>query len=270
MISAVQPAGRPGPGPNLLGRALDTERIYFELGADLEDLAGAVLAWTPAFVVAPAASVIHRVEPDAVAGRGPDWLADVESRLAVRGIRLARIYPMARHAGMERLLDNAGFACREELVFADNLPDPPSRLTFRPVLTEADWARKLAFHREVPESPDGHLNRAGDIAGIERNKCAHGMEAFLGEIDGVTVGAVAVVWGDAIVRIKNVLVHPAYRRQSIATELISHVAARGRTRGIHQQCLVALAGGAGETLYRSLGMHQVGSCFEWSKQLVQG
>ncbi len=267
MNGVAEAAGRPVPGPDLLGRALDTERIYFEIGARLEDLAGAVLAWTPAFVAAPAASVIHRLEHDAIAARGPAWLAEAESRLAERGIRLARIYLMARHAALERLLANAGYACREELVFADNLPDPPSRLTFRPVLTEQDWARKRAFHEDVPESPDGHRNHAAAMTGLERHKCAHGMHAFLGEIDDVTVGAVSAVWGDAIVRIKNVVVHPAYRRHSIATELLSHVAALGRTRGIKQQCLVALAGGAGEKLYRTLGMHQAGSCFEWSRRL---
>lgn len=269
MTIAAQAAGRPATGPDLLGRALDTERIYFELGARLEDLTGAVLAWTPAFVAAPAASVIHRLEPDAVAGRGPSWLAEVESRLAERAIRLARIYLLARHAKLERLLSNAGYARREELVFADSLPDPPSRLTFRPVLTEEDWARKQAFHESAPESPDGHLNRAGDMSGLERHKCAHGMEAFLGEIDGVTVGVVSAVWGDAIVRIKNVIIHPAHRRRSIGTELVSHVAAMGRKRGIREQCLVALGGGAGERLYRSLGMHQAGSCFEWSKRLSE-
>ena len=253
--------------PNLLDRALETERIYFELGACLDDLDGAVLAWSPAFIAAPAAAVIHRVEPEVICARGRDWFAATESKLKACGIRLARVYLSARHVAVERLLSDAGYACREELVFADNLPDPPPLLAFRPVLTEDDWAGKRAFHEEVPESPDGHRNGAADLAGLERHKCEHGMEAFVAEIEGRAVGVAGVIWGDNLARIKNVLIHPAYRRRSMATALLSHVAAHGRARGIREQCLVALKGGAGEMLYRALGMTVAGSCFEWSKKL---
>lgn len=266
MIDAAPSAGRTGLS-ELLTRALETEQTYFELGARLEDLAGAVLAWTPGFVAAPAASVVHRVEPDAIVGRGREWLAGAESRLEELGIPLARIYLMARHEGMETLLSNAGYACREEILFADALPEPAAPLTFRPVVSDDDWARKRAFHRGVPESPDGHCNGAAELARLEQHKCAHGMEAFIAEIGGRTVGVAGAIWGEGIVRIKNLLVHPDFRRQAVATTLMSHIAAHGRARGISEQCLVALKGGTGEMLYRSLGMTVVGSCFEWSRRL---
>lgn len=267
MTCAVRSAERSEPRPDQLTRALRTDCLYFELGAELEDLTGATLAWTPAFVAAPAASVIHRVEPGVVAGHGPGWLASTESDLAKRGIRLARIYLMNRDAGMDRLLHDGGYACREELVFTGELPESPVPLTIRPVLTDKDWARKRAFHEGIPESPDGHGNAAADLTGLERHKCAHGMEAFLAEIDGRPVGVVAALRGDGITRIKNVLVHPGHRRQSVATALVQHVAALGRSRGTNEQCLIALKGGAGEKLYRTIGMTVVGSCFEWSKRL---
>lgn len=250
-----------------LDRALESERVYFELGAEVESLAGAVLAWTPAFSATPAASVVHRVEPDAIIGQAVDWLANAESRLSSHGIKLARIYLHTRHPAMEGTLRDAGYVYREELLFTGNLPDPPSVPSFHPVRTEEDWRRKQAFHEAVPESPDGHPNSAADLVGLEWHKCAHGMDAFTAEIDGQIVGVAGTVWGDEVVRVKNVLIHPNHRRQSVATALLFHIAALGRARGINEQCLVALAGGAGEKLYRSLGMRQVGSCFEWSKRL---
>ena len=268
MTKSALATGRTSP-PNLLTRALETERTYFELGARLEDLVGAVLAWTPDFVAAPAASVVHRIEPDLVIDQGRDWLAEAESKLVERGIRLARLYLMSRNAVVESLLSEAGYVCREEIVFAGNPPTPSSLLAFRPVMTEQDWAKKQAFHEDVPESPDGHAEGAARLASLERHKCAHGMEAFMGEIDGRAVGVAGAIWGDGIVRIKNLLVHPAFRRQSVATALMSHIAARGRSRGINEQCLVALRGGTGEMLYRSLGMTVAGSCFEWSKRLTE-
>jgi GNAT superfamily N-acetyltransferase len=254
-------ADRLAPAMPILDRALETEFSYFEMGARTERLDGAVLAWTPAFVHAPAASVVHRVDPNVVATHG------LELRLAELGIGLARIYLTAGDTRIENLLLNAGFACREELVLTHSLPDPPPLLTFRPVRSERDWALKQEFHEKVAESPDGHVNRAADLVGLERHKCAHGMDAFLGELDGRTVGVVGAIWGKGVARIKNLLIHPDYRRQSAGTWMLEHVAALGRARGINEQCLMALKGGAGEMLYRSLGMQVAGSQFEWSKRL---
>lgn len=255
--------------PGLFARVMDTERAYFELGARLEDLHGAVLAWTPGFVSTPGAAVVHRVEPDVFCHQAPTWIGQMEKALVLHGIGLARVYLDTRHEGLEGMLRDAGYACREELLFADRRLDPPTTVDCRPIVTEADWRRKLAFHEAVQESPDGHANLAADIVGLERHKCAHGMEAFSGEMDGRMVAVVGAVWGERVVRIKNLLVHPEYRRRSIATALLDHIAAIGRQRGIEEQCLVALKGGTGEIAYRSLGMTLVGSCFEWSKPVTR-
>ncbi len=267
MMEQLQPAGPTASASSLVDRALATELRYFEIGALTEPLGGAVLAWTPEFVRAPAASVVQRVDPKAVLDGGPAWLTAVERRLAGHGICLARIYLTVRNVQVDSLLRQAGYACREELLFTDNLPDPGAMLSFRKVQTDEDWARKLAFHLEAPQSPDGHDTQAADLVGVERHKCAHGMEAFLGEIGGKVVGVVGALWGDGIVRVKNLLVHPDHRRRSIGTALLSHIAVLGRQRGLREQCVLALEGGAGEKLYRSLGMRQPGRQFEWSKRL---
>lgn len=253
---------------DLFERIMGTERIYFEMGAERDDLSGATLAWTPGFAAAPAAAVVHRVDADKVTGHGAGWIARLEQQLAGRGIPLARIYLERRHERMESMLDEAGYVCREELMFTGRLPDPDCSIDFRPVITEADWTRKLAFHCEAPESPDGHQADPAAIAGLERHKCVHGMEAFSGEAEGRVLGVVGVVWGEDIVRVKNLVVHPGHRRRSVATALLHHAAALGRERGIGEQCLVALKGGAGEGLYRSMDMTEVGSCFEWSKRVL--
>lgn len=267
MTNSAHAAEHSSSDKSSLGRALDTERAYFSLGAEVERLTGADLVWTPDFVHAPAAAVVCDVDPDVVAQCGAAWVAQVENRLSSVGIRLSRIYLKSDHAEIGALLRDAGYICREEAFFADNLPGPPPLLTFRSVRTEEDWARKLRFHQQVQESPDGHANLAADLVNLERHKCAHGMEAFLAEIDGVTVGAIGAVWGVGVVRVKNVLVHHDHRRRSVGTTMLSHIAALGRARGIREQCLVALTEGEGQKLYRSLGMRLVGSQFEWSKPL---
>lgn len=251
-----------------LARAVETDRIYFEMGAELQKLDGAVLAWMPGLTQSPAAAVIHRVDPDAIADSGDDWIAKAEQEMAAAGAILCRIYLDGHHERADRLLRRAGYMDRDELVFFHSLPDPSIGFTLRPVASEADWAEKLRFHEEVDHTPDGHGNRAADWVALERRKCADGMEAYLAELDGETVGAFGTIWGDRIVRAKNLVVHPDHRRRSVGKQMLGHVAALGRQRGVSEHCVMAVRGEQGELLYRAAGMKMVGLQVEWSKPIA--
>lgn len=250
-----------------LARAVETDRIYFELGAELEQLDGATLAWMPGLTSSPAAAVIHRVDPEAIALGGQKWFEQAERAYAGTGASLARIYLDERHAAADDVLRQAGYVDRDELVFVHNLPDPPTDLTLRPVVGEEDWDRKLQFHQSVDETPDGHSNRAADWVELERRKCAAGMDAYLAMRGGEIVGAVGAIWGEEIVRTKNLVVHPGHRRQTVGMAMLCHIAALGRARGVSEQCLMAVREESGELLYRAAGMQMVGFQVEWSKQL---
>jgi ribosomal protein S18 acetylase RimI-like enzyme len=252
---------------DLLARAVETDRIYFELGAALGQLPGATLAWMPGLTRSAAAAVIHRVDPTVVAELGDGWIRQAEQVLHQAEAGLARVYLDARHAGADEVLRRAGYVDRDELVFVHSLPAPPADLQLRPVETAADWIDKARFHETIDETPDGHANGAADWVELERRKCAEGMDAFLAELDGTTVGAIGAIWGDGILRMKNVVVHPAHRRRSVGLGMLSLVAALGRARGISQVCVMAVRGDAGELLYRSAGMQMVGTQVEWSKQI---
>lgn len=264
-------AARPQPGDGLrpfaLARAVETDRIYFEMGAELELLDGATLAWMPGLTGSPAAAVIQRVDPEAVARGGESWTSDAERAFARTGARLVRIYLDGRHDGADEVLRRAGYVDRDELVFVHRLPDPPPGLRLRPVASDGDWQAKRRFHEAVDETPDGHGNRAADWVELERRKCLAGMDVFLAEQDGEIVGAVGAVWGDRVVRAKNVVVHPGHRRRTIGKAMLCHIAAVGRARGVSEQCVMAVKGEAGELLYRAAGMEMVGAQVEWSKLL---
>lgn len=256
--------------PSVLARAVETDRIYFELGAELKDLGGATMAWMPGLTSSAAAAVIHRVTPEKIAAAGDAWVAAAEGELAAAGVALARIYLDARHDGADALLRSAGYVDRDELAFVHSLPGPADGLTLRAVKGESDWAEKLRFHQGVDETPDGHGNRAADWVALERLKCAAGMDAFLAELDGEVVGAVGAIWGEGIVRAKNLVVHPGYRRRTIGKAMLCHVAALGRRRGVSEQCVMAVRGEQGELLYRAAGMEMVGLQVEWSKPIAGG
>jgi ribosomal protein S18 acetylase RimI-like enzyme len=250
-----------------LARALATERRYFEMAAQVRPLPGATLAWMPAHAGSPAAAVIHRADAAAIARLGSAWVDAAQQALADAGIRLARIYLNGSDEAADALLRGAGFTSRRELVFVASLTDAEADLALVAVASEEDWARKRVLHEAADSSPDGHATIAADWVAIERAKCAHGMNCFLAERDGAAIGAVSAIWGEGMLRFKNLVVHPAYRRTAVASALLARLAAFGRQRGYGEQCALALAGESGEKLYRALGMAEVGSQIEWSRCL---
>jgi len=253
---------------SMFARAVDTERTYFELGAEIQRLPGAELAWMPGLTASPAAAVIHRVRPAICAANGERWIAEAEEALITVGAGMARIYVDMSGSALDPLLLRAGYIARDELVFVHSLPGPPPGVTLSRVTTDADWQRKLRFHESVEAPPDGHWTAAAQWVELERRKCEYGMECYLAEIDGETVGAIGHVRGEGLLRIKNLIVHPAHRRLSIGRAMLSQIAALGREIGIVEQCLLAVRGEVGELLYRAVGMRVAGSLVEWSKPIA--
>ena len=96
------------------------------------------------------------------------------------------------------------------------------------------------------------------------------MEAYLVERDGETVGAIGALPGDGVLRLKNIVVHPAYRRQGIGRAMLGYLEATGASRGISDHIVFAVRGEIGELLYRAAGMRVIGSVVEWSKPLGHG
>lgn len=248
-------------------RAIETERDYFELGATLDRLPGATLAWMPGLTDCAAGAVVHRVDPAAILSGGEEWIRGVESRLARVGAPLARIYLESTAAAVDDRLRAAGYTDRIEYIFHHDLPDPAPGLTLRAVAGDADWERKLRLQEAVAIFPDGHANRAIDWIALERRKSGDRMEWFLAEIHGEAVGAIGAFWGDAILRMKNIVIHPDHRRRSVGRTMISQLAALGRERGIFEQCMWAISGEIGELLYRATGARVIGKQVEWSKRL---
>ena len=249
-----------------LERAIETERRYFEMGARIEPLNGAQLAWMPGLATCPAGAVIHRADAELVAHGGARWIAEAERALSNAGARLARIYLDSRGPADE-LLKNASYADREELIFSHALDNLSSDLTLRSVATPEDWQQKLHLHQAGDVSPDGHHVPALDWVELERRKCQDGMEAYLAEVSGEVVGAIGAIRGDGVLRMKNILIHPAHRRRGLARAMLHRIAAIGCEQGIFEQCVFAVRGDAGERLYRSAGMKLVGIQVEWSKPL---
>ena len=180
---------------------------------------------------------------------------------------MPRIYVDHRGTVIDQWLRAAGYADRDEIAFVHDFPEPPSALSLVPVRSEADWRRKLALHDAAEGPPDGHFVAASEHVALERAKCAHGMEMFLAECAGEVVATAGLIAGEDVMRIKNIVVHPAFRRRRHGASILAHLAAIGRSRGRPALCLFALANEPGEQLYRAVGMSVAGTQVEWSRPL---
>ena len=266
MIAGAQPIANCREAP-MIERVVDTDRIYFELGAETRPLPGATLAWMPGLARLGAGAVIHRADAGAIATGGAPWIAEAEAALAGVGAQLARIYLDRRGTAADAVLAAAGYTARDEIAFVHDFAEPSPGLVLSTVRSDDDWRRKFALHDLCEGSPDGHGTAARDWVALERAKCAHGMEMFLAECDGQVVGTAGLMAGDGLLRIKNLVVHPGRRRHRFGAAILAQIAAIGRSRGLPTLGLFAVAGEDGELLYRAVGMSIAGTQVEWSRQL---
>ena len=251
---------------SLFERAAATDVAYFEMAAELEQLPNAVFAWMPGLTRLAAAAVVQRVDGEAAARIGNDWLSEVEAAFRRVGAPLARIY-LDAESPMDGLLRQAGYGMRPELVFARSLEAVSGEVELHRVESEQDWARKTRLHQEADRAPDGHPSSASDWVELERRKSADGLESYLAMVGGDAIGAIGAIRGDHILRFKNILIHPDHRRRGLGRAMLNSLATIGRDSGILEQAVFAVRGNAGERLYRACGMKPVGTVVEWSRPL---
>ena len=254
---------------SLFEDAADSDRLYFSLAARTEPLAGAELAWIPGLSHLPGAVVLQGICAASVARGGTAMLERVEQRLEALGTPIARLYLQDRSAAAEAILLEAGYHERHELIFAGEAhAEPLDGLTLHAITTDSQWVRKKAFHEQTDERPDGHPCAASDWVEMERRKCAAGgMIAYYAEIGGEMVGVCGALPGARLTRVKNIAVHPAHRRRRIGSQMLA-LAARAVAGERLPICIYAVAGEAGELLYRAAGLVELGSVVEWSKPLI--
>ena len=251
---------------SIFERAAATDIAYFEMGARLHDLPGAVLAWMPGLTGLAAGAVVQRVDGEAAARMGGAWVSQIERAFAAVEAPLARIY-LEEGSPAAAPLRRAGYAERPELVFAHAMTPPSAGVELRRVESDEAWALKARLHREADRTPDGHPSSAADWVDLERRKAAHGLENYLATLDGNVVGAIGAIRGDGVLRFKNILIHPDRRRRGLGRAMLDSLAALGRDSGILEQAVFAVRGNAGERLYRACGMRAVGTVVEWSRPL---
>lgn len=257
--------------------------------------ASAVLAWMPELKALASSAVVHRVAiPKEVSSSfsSMDWLNPFESILRQRKIPLSRIYvddDETFSSSLQQQLLASGYVKRCEVALLGRHPKPEFQpmhdLRLEPVVTDADWKEKLFFHLDTSDGPDGYTNPANLWVEMERRKCqsmttksnGYGnqggslMQAFLvrRNCDNVIVATIAAIVENDLVRFKNVVVSPCYRRQGIGLCTIHLIWKWAETKyPAHRVGLFAVEDGISERLYRRAGMYPIACQYEWTRPLL--
>ena len=263
--AVVVPSDRASLGPALV----ESDRRYFELGARRERLPGAEIVWLDGMADLPAAGVVHRVVPEELVDPA-GWIREATTTLVDAGFTHGRIYLDEPFEPLETELASGGWTMRREpgLVALKNVPTRGQAIELVPVIDDEGWAAKEEIHRADGVRPDGHEAPASRWVAMERARVATGeLEAWLVLRGGIVCATVCSMAGGAVLRNKNLVVHPDHRRSGVGLSVLASLDVMARDRGLVMGTF-SVAGEDGEFLYRAAGMSVVVEQREWSRPVT--
>ena len=262
----------PPSAAELAADLLESDRAYFESAAVLDPAGGAIVARVPGLERVSAGCVVQRVDPS-VLPRDPDrWVELIEQRLRGHGARRARFYLTGRHPALEAALLARGYRPQEETGYALAVTHRPLdraeglSAELRPVTTPDDWAAKLALHRVAGSPPDGYDTDPEAWVELERVRAAAAaIRPFFIVSRGAICGVVALAAGGALLRLKNMLVHPSWRGMGVATAVLHCARLTAWREGWSALGAFVVSGDPGEQLYIRAGYQAVARQTEWMR-----
>lgn len=240
-----------------------SDQAYFIAGSTAEKFSDWIICAHP---LRPRSIVfLDAAAARAIAGQIPK-LGDYNHTSSRSARQQVRLYTATDSEDVAHSLEQLGLRRRIEHLFL-GIPHDCRSLGIRleAVETEAAWKIKQEFHDEVMERPDGHPC-AGDVwTRFERSKVDAGvLKAYLIWVDTTLVGSVGIMSRNAYLRVKNLVIHPTWRKRGVAQEVLARISAGPADRPNTNIGMLAVASSPGERLYRTAGLSSIGEYFEWS------
>lgn len=237
---------------------------YFELGARIESISGARLAWMPGLTDVMAGCVVLGAEVWRDRSTADSALVAVERRVAGLGGARVRLYLEPSETALAEALVERGYTSREETGFILEGPlEVAALVSLHRIGTEAGWEIKRALHRESPDGVDGHPTAPERWVELERQKAGSGVfTPWLIQVEDRVAGTAGTIERGPLLRLKNLLVHRDLRRRGAATAAVAAFGAMaqksGRTLG-----LFAVKDSPSASVYRGCRMTPVTRWVEW-------
>jgi len=248
---------------------LESDNKYFELGARTIELSGGQMSWMSNCVSIPVGCVIHRTRRTSDESEANEWVTEFEQTVRAIGSNIVRIYVQEPSTVLESALENNGFQRRVEcalLAFPERVTPVPDA-ALRRVATDADMEKKCAYDAESAFGPDGHQldPQHWHIAMVTKWRTKL-LDFYFIERSGEVCGTVGAMYRDGVLRLKNLTVRPAFRRQGVGRQAVLAL----WRKAIESSCILGtfgLEGQAGYKMYRSVGMQVGGAQHEWTKNI---
>jgi GNAT superfamily N-acetyltransferase len=171
-----------------------------------------------------------------------------------------------------------GWSCGEAVVLmlSGGVGGSPALCEVRPVRDDRDWASYATLKAlDVAESlalPAQHQLAAVTAGLIRASRLKTPPVAHVLAIrDGQPIGFCSA-WGgiDGVGLVEDLFVHPAHRKQGVATALLRHCVARARTAGTGPIALVVHPANTARLMYLSLGWQPVAVCHQYGRATPGG
>jgi hypothetical protein len=248
---------------------LESDRRYFEAGAESISIPGATIAFLRGAEPLAAGCVVHRVDLSGVVD-GDAWVVGMEERLRALHCPCARLYLEAPCPRLEEALARRNYRARVEFGFVRaavrGAGDP-----FVEVIPADDapaWSQRRTIMERCGRGPDGHRTDADLWVAMERRKCRAGyMRPYVIAVKGDVVGAVCAARCGSILRLKNLFVDPGCRRRGVATAVAERFAGLAAEAGQPAAGCFAIEGEPGMIVYALAGYETVTRQTEWFREL---
>lgn len=249
---------------------LRSDAAYFRLAAETLSLPGATLFHMPEYRQIPAANV---AVSDSSADSMTSFLGQIERiESAFRGLgcELFRIY--SRNGGvLDRTLHQTkGYGRRLELGYFSPGASPSHResIALSKVATSHDWAAKKSIHSASTIQADGYEVPAQEWITFEQEKCRSGlMTAYLAHLNGSAAASICTLRDGSYLRLKNLVVHPDFRRRGLATRIVHSLWVHALRQGLSGVFALAISGSPAEILYQRANFRRCGEIVEWRKSV---
>lgn len=249
-----------------------SEYNYFETGSVIEQIQGCTLAWLPGVESLAAGSVIHRLQERNIDTAPEAWLAIVENRLTALGFERVRIYQRCQAENLERTLRQYDYQPSVEVALVakayNSSLEKAVSIQLRAIESKQDWQARLALQKTLKQGPDGYQSPARLWVDMERLKSDLGyMEPYLVYKKGKVCGAVSIAPTGNILRLKNLLVAPEFRRQGIGREIALSLRTVAYQRSFAAVACFAIDSAPSLMMYQQAGFTPISQQIEWVKSL---